>query len=158
MPSLETRVIGILAGGGSLPREVAERVIAHGGAVHIVAITGEVDDSLRGLPVTRVGWGQIGGMLAALRGAGCTTLVIVGGPSGPDGPRELRSLHALAQQLGVAHRVRFVAPQPHRVLADFYRAADVCIVPSRTESFGLVALEAAACGTPVVACGAPAGG
>ncbi len=84
MPSLETRVIGILAGGGSLPREVAERVIAHGGAVHIVAITGEVDDSLRGLPVTRVGWGQIGGMLAALRGAGCTTLVIVGAVRRPD--------------------------------------------------------------------------
>ena len=42
-------------------------------------------------------------------------------------------------------------PQPHDRLADFYRAADVCLVPSRTESFGLVALEAAACGTPVVA-------
>ena len=42
-------------------------------------------------------------------------------------------------------------PQPHERLATFYRAADVCLVPSRTESFGLVALEAAACGTPVVA-------
>jgi D-inositol-3-phosphate glycosyltransferase len=47
--------------------------------------------------------------------------------------------------------VRWVPPQPHHRLAHFYRAADVCIVPSRTESFGLVALEAAACGTPVVA-------
>jgi D-inositol-3-phosphate glycosyltransferase len=47
--------------------------------------------------------------------------------------------------------VQFVAPRPHGQLADFYRAADVCVVPSRTESFGLVALEAAACGTPVVA-------
>ncbi len=47
--------------------------------------------------------------------------------------------------------MRFVPPQPHTRLADFYRAADVCIVPSRAESFGLVALEAAACGTPVVA-------
>jgi D-inositol-3-phosphate glycosyltransferase len=78
-------------------------------------------------------------------------LVIVGGPSGPDGEAELRRLHELVDDLGVATRVRFVAPQPHDVLADYYQAADVCIVPSRTESFGLVALEAAACGTPVVA-------
>jgi D-inositol-3-phosphate glycosyltransferase len=54
-------------------------------------------------------------------------------------------------ELGLEHRVRFVAPQPHDRLVEYYRAADVCVVPSRTESFGLVALEAAACGTPVVA-------
>jgi D-inositol-3-phosphate glycosyltransferase len=47
--------------------------------------------------------------------------------------------------------VRFIPPQPHEKLATYYQAADVCIVPSRSESFGLVALEAAACGTPVVA-------
>jgi D-inositol-3-phosphate glycosyltransferase len=78
-------------------------------------------------------------------------LVVVGGPSGADGPGELQRLHLLAADLGVAERVRWVAPQPHAALADWYRAANVCIVPSRTESFGLVALEAAACGTPVVA-------
>lgn len=79
------------------------------------------------------------------------TLMVVGGPSGPDGDDELARVHALARDLGVAANVRFVPPQPHNRLADFYRAADVCIVPSRAESFGLVALEAAACGTPVVA-------
>jgi D-inositol-3-phosphate glycosyltransferase len=79
------------------------------------------------------------------------TLVIVGGPSGPDGEAEARSLRSLVAQLGLEHRVRFVDPQPHEHLADYYRAADVCVVPSHTESFGLVALEAAACGTPVVA-------
>ena len=47
--------------------------------------------------------------------------------------------------------MQFVAPQIHESLAAYYRAADVVLVPSRTESFGLVALEAAACGTPVVA-------
>jgi D-inositol-3-phosphate glycosyltransferase len=47
--------------------------------------------------------------------------------------------------------VRFAAPQPHHLLSTYYRAADVVLVPSRSESFGLVALEAAACGTPVVA-------
>ena len=44
-----------------------------------------------------------------------------------------------------------IEPQPHELLSSYYRAADVCLVPSRSESFGLVALEAAACGTPVVA-------
>ena len=44
-----------------------------------------------------------------------------------------------------------MAPQPHIALPAWYRAADVCLVPSRSESFGLVALEAAACATPVVA-------
>jgi len=88
--------------------------------------------------------------LAALRDPSAE-LVIVGGPSGPDGAREAASLHALVEELGVAHRVRFVAPQPHDELVSWYRAADVCVVPSRTESFGLVALEAAASGTPVVA-------
>lgn len=80
-----------------------------------------------------------------------TTLVIVGGPSGLDGDDELRRVHELAETLGVAGQIRWVPPQRHDRLADFYRAADVCIVPSRSESFGLVALEAAACGTPVVA-------
>ncbi|MET0628126.1 MAG: glycosyltransferase [Acidimicrobiia bacterium] len=80
-----------------------------------------------------------------------TVLLIVGGPSGPDGERELARLHALVDELGVAARVRFVPPQPHEKLATYYQAADVCVVPSRSESFGLVALEAAACGTPVVA-------
>jgi D-inositol-3-phosphate glycosyltransferase len=47
--------------------------------------------------------------------------------------------------------VVFVAPRPHELLSTYYRAADVCLVPSRSESFGLVALESAACGTPVVA-------
>jgi D-inositol-3-phosphate glycosyltransferase len=58
---------------------------------------------------------------------------------------------AVARDLGVAERVRLVPPQPHEVISTYYRAADVCLVPSRSESFGLVALEAAACGTPVVA-------
>jgi D-inositol-3-phosphate glycosyltransferase len=80
-------------------------------------------------------------------------LLVVGGPSGAAGAAELEELHRLARSLGVLDQVRFVPPQPHERLAMFYRAVDVCLVPSRTESFGLVALEAAACGTPVVAAG-----
>ncbi|WP_334142757.1 glycosyltransferase [Rhabdothermincola sp.] len=78
-------------------------------------------------------------------------LVVVGGPSGIDGEAELRRARALVSELGLHDRVRFVPPQPHHLLSTYYRSADVCVVPSRSESFGLVALEAAACGTPVVA-------
>jgi len=78
-------------------------------------------------------------------------LTVVGGPSGPEGDAELDRVHKLVADLGLADRVRFVPPQRHELLSTFYRAADVCVVPSRSESFGLVALEAAACGTPVVA-------
>ena len=79
------------------------------------------------------------------------TLLLVGGPSGVEGDAELARLHHLVADLGLSGRVKFVPPQPHGRLALYYRAADVCLVPSRSESFGLVALEAAACGTPVVA-------
>lgn len=78
-------------------------------------------------------------------------LVIVGGDS-PRGSRgERMRLRLAARRLGVADRLQFLEPVPHRELPDLYRAADVVVVPSASESFGLVALEAAACGTPVVA-------
>ena len=78
-------------------------------------------------------------------------LLVVGGPSGPDGELEQARLHELTAKLGLTGRVRFFPPQTHSELARYYRAVDVCLVPSHSESFGLVALEAAACGTPVVA-------
>jgi D-inositol-3-phosphate glycosyltransferase len=88
--------------------------------------------------------------LAALRDPS-SLLLVVGGASGTEGDHEMSRVTALAETLGVADRVRFVQPQPHHLLATYYRAADVVLVPSRSESFGLVALEASACGTPVVA-------
>jgi len=89
-------------------------------------------------------------MLAELRDDR-TRLVVVGGPSGPDGQAELEKVRALVDELGLHERVQLVEPQPHHLLSTYYRAADVVVVPSRSESFGLVALEAAACGIPVVA-------
>ena len=79
-------------------------------------------------------------------------LVIVGGTSGSgDGRTDPARLRALAQQLGIGDSVAVLAPRPPSELAALYRAADAVLVPSRSESFGLVALEAQACGTPVVA-------
>jgi D-inositol-3-phosphate glycosyltransferase len=79
------------------------------------------------------------------------TLVVVGGASGLEGSAEVERIDKLVAELGLTDRVRIVDPVPHHLLSTYYRAADVCLVPSRSESFGLVALEAAACGTPVVA-------
>ncbi|MGH3749269.1 MAG: D-inositol-3-phosphate glycosyltransferase [Micromonosporaceae bacterium] len=78
------------------------------------------------------------------------TAVICGGPSGAGMARPTH-LQELATNLGVAESVRFVPPQSSERLAQLYRAADLLLVPSHNESFGLVALEAQACGTPVVA-------
>ena len=78
-------------------------------------------------------------------------LMIVGGASGSAGDGEVERAHQLVDELGLHDQVVFVPPQPHHILSTYYRAADVVIVPSRSESFGLVALEAAACGVPVVA-------
>jgi D-inositol-3-phosphate glycosyltransferase len=82
---------------------------------------------------------------------GDARLAIVGGPSGPRGQAQLAAIRSLVSSEGLSGSVTFWPPQPHERLSTFYRAADVCVVPSRAESFGLVALEAAACGTPVVA-------
>ncbi|MEZ5342880.1 MAG: glycosyltransferase [Acidimicrobiales bacterium] len=78
-------------------------------------------------------------------------LWIVGGASGAGGKAEVERVEKLIADLGLVDRVEFIPPQPHHLLSTYYRAADICLVPSRSESFGLVALEAAACGTPVVA-------
>jgi len=77
-------------------------------------------------------------------------VLVVGGPSGSGLERPHR-LAELAAALGIADIVRFLPPQPRERLATVYRAADLVAVPSHNESFGLVALEAQACGTPVVA-------
>jgi D-inositol-3-phosphate glycosyltransferase len=79
-------------------------------------------------------------------------LAVVGGSTGLEADRdEVTRLMRLAAEIGVADRVMFFPPQPHDRLADFYAAAEAVLMPSRSESFGLVALEAQACGTPVIA-------
>jgi D-inositol-3-phosphate glycosyltransferase len=77
-------------------------------------------------------------------------VLIAGGPSG-SGLSAPDVLVRLADELGMADRVTFLPPQSREQLVEVYRAADLVAVPSYSESFGLVAVEAQACGTPVVA-------
>jgi D-inositol-3-phosphate glycosyltransferase len=77
-------------------------------------------------------------------------VAVCGGPSG-SGLGRPTALMDLAAELGLGDTVRFLAPRSRDGLVDLYRAADLVAVPSHNESFGLVAIEAQACGTPVVA-------
>ena len=78
----------------------------------------------------------------------CFVLIIGGDSAAQDG--EMAHLRLLASELGISDRVNFLGAVDHEKLPLFYSAADVCVVPSFYESFGLVALEAMACGVPVV--------
>jgi D-inositol-3-phosphate glycosyltransferase len=78
-------------------------------------------------------------------------IVITGGPADDEDRTAHEWLHRLALSQGVAERISVVPAQTQEVLARYYAAANVVLVPSRSESFGLVALEAQACSRPVVA-------
>lgn len=109
----------------------------------IVVFAGRLQP-LKGTDILLRAWPEV-----AVRFAAPPLLAIVGGPSGrPSASDELR---ALAWQEGVSDQVLFHPPVPQAALSDWYRAADLVAVPSHYESFGLVALEAQAAGTPVVA-------
>jgi D-inositol-3-phosphate glycosyltransferase len=97
-------------------------------------------------------------MLAAEPAGGAAPVLLVIGGDSQNGATESQvsggeraRLEALARQLGVGQRVRFLGPVDQPTLAGYLSLASVCVVPSYSESFGLVALEAASCGTPVVA-------
>jgi len=130
MPAIAPRVVGILAGGGRLPREIAERIAARGEGVHIVAISGEADTDFAPFPTTVVGWAQIGAMVRALRNAGCSELVIVGSVRRPDLaalrpdlgfwrnlPAILRIIAAGGDDSVLTRVVRFFEGQGFRVVA-----------------------------------------
>jgi D-inositol-3-phosphate glycosyltransferase len=82
--------------------------------------------------------------------SGRLQVIVLGAPSG-SGLAHPQHLMRLRDELGLRDVVQFQPPAARDVVADYYRAADLTVVPSHNESFGLVALESQACGTPVVA-------
>ncbi|HSG79321.1 MAG TPA: glycosyltransferase [Acidimicrobiia bacterium] len=110
----------------------------------IILFAGRIQP-LKALDVSLAAFEMLAHDLPSLR------LVVVGGPSGPQGDAEITRTQALARHMGVGDRLEIRGPLPHDDLSDAYRAANVLHVPSRSESFGLVAVEAQACGLPVVA-------
>jgi D-inositol-3-phosphate glycosyltransferase len=177
----EERVVGsadaLIASTRSEERVLVDRYGAAPGAVHVVQPGVDLDvftpEGDRGAARRALGGGRIllfAGRLQPLKAPDLavralralddllpadelpTRLVVVGGASGNGaGTVDPPALQRLAADLGVADRVAVLAPRPQRELAALYRAADAVIVPSHSESFGLVALEAQATGTPVVA-------
>jgi DUF1009 family protein len=97
------RFIAILAGGGSLPAEIAASLAARGQAFHIIALDGEADEPFTGMPVTRVGWGGIGAMLKTLRKTKATDLLFAGRVRRPD-------LRKLRPDLGFINAVGEIWP------------------------------------------------
>ncbi|MDQ2725540.1 MAG: glycosyltransferase [Actinomycetota bacterium] len=132
-------------------RTQARRAVGLSGKGPVVLFVGRIQP-LKGLTVAVR---ALAAIVEGETGAGSWTrqarLVVVGGPSGPDGEAELLAARSLIECHRLGDRVIMVPPQPHEILSTYYRAADICVVPSRSESFGLVALEAGACGIPVVA-------
>lgn len=132
------------------------------GVDHDVFSPGDAAEARRCLGIDLHGrWIAVVGRIQALKGIEVAVralghldddvrLLVIGGPSGPDGEAELARLHAIAGEV-VPGRVLFRPPVAHDEVVCAYRAADVVVVPSRSESFGLVAAEAQASGTPVVA-------
>jgi D-inositol-3-phosphate glycosyltransferase len=76
-------------------------------------------------------------------------LLVLGADGGEVG--EERRLREIAGELGLKQEVEFLGPASHSMLRSYYSIADACLLPSYTESFGLVGLEAMACGTPLIA-------
>ncbi|MFN8423560.1 MAG: glycosyltransferase [Anaerolineae bacterium] len=127
---------------GHLHRDPCERIILFVGRM----------DPIKGLDTLIRAMGIVVGRDPTLKENAC--LCVVGGDASEDLRRtdaELGRLNELADSLGLGHLVRFVGSQSQDALRYYYNAAEVVVVPSRYESFGMVALEAMACGTPVIA-------
>jgi D-inositol-3-phosphate glycosyltransferase len=119
----------------------ARRQLSLGNGDRILLFVGRIEP-LKGVDILL-------GAAAQIESASDCFVVVVGGDSTER--KEVAHLQKLAVELGIAERVMFMGAVDHERLPLFYSAADVCVVPSFYESFGLVALEAMACGTPVVA-------
>ena len=122
-----------------MPRARARKTLGLPKEERLVLYAGRIEP-LKGIDIL---------LRAAAETEGRFRLLVVGGDAKDD--RRKEELRALAAELGIAERVTFRDAVSHDELPLYYNAADVCVVPSYYESFGLVALEAMACGLPVIA-------
>jgi D-inositol-3-phosphate glycosyltransferase len=141
--------IEVIPGGTDLerfaprPRAEARQALGLDEASKVILFVGRIQ-RLKGLEVLLRAFARLGDLDAQL--------VIVGGQRGiGQESREIGRVQHLAAKLGVADRTRFVGAVAHEQLPLYYSATDVTVMPSSYESFGLVAVESLACGTPVVA-------
>ena len=116
-----------------------ERVILYVGRIEPLK---GIDILLRAIPMLEYGQDPASSTGKALR------VMVVGGNPGNDA--ELDRLKSLTAELGISDYVTFTGSVPQNTLPTYYSAADVFVLPSHSESFGLAPLEAMACGTPVV--------
>jgi D-inositol-3-phosphate glycosyltransferase len=122
-------------------KDEARRRLRLGDSERIILFVGRIEP-LKGIDV-------LIGAAAQLHEDENFRVLIVGGDARAEA--EVAQLTALAERLGVGHHISFVGAVEHDELPLYYNAADVCVVPSYYESFGMVAIESMACGTPVVA-------
>lgn len=141
--------IAVIPGGVDLqqfsprPRLAAREALGLDPTARIVLFVGRIQ-RLKGLEVLLRAFERLSDLDARL--------IIVGGQPGTSHEtREIARLQHLAARLGIAERTHFVGAVDHAQLPLYYSAADVSVMPSSYESFGLVAVESLACGTPVVA-------
>jgi D-inositol-3-phosphate glycosyltransferase len=124
-------------------RRGARRALGVGADEQVVAFVGRIQP-LKAPDILLRAAARLTGRFTRLR------VLVAGGPSGT-GLQKPDGLVRLAAELGIGSRVTFLPPQSREDLVTVFRAADLVAVPSYSESFGLVAVEAQACGTPVVA-------
>jgi D-inositol-3-phosphate glycosyltransferase len=124
-----------------MPKALARRRLGLRDAERIILFVGRIEP-LKGIDV-------LISAAAQLHEDENFAVLIVGGDARAES--QIAELRGLASRLGVDHHISFVGAVAHDKLPLYYNAADVCVVPSYYESFGLVAVESMACGTPVVA-------
>ncbi|HEY3879178.1 MAG TPA: D-inositol-3-phosphate glycosyltransferase [Trebonia sp.] len=140
--------LGVFQPGGPLGAQEARQRLGIARDAVVLLFVGRVQP-LKGPDVLLKAAARLLELEPGLRGN--LLVVIVGGPSGRQERADPDRMRELAAQLGISDAVRFEPPCPQDELAQWYRAATLMLAPSHSESFGLVALEAQACGTPVVA-------
>ena len=141
--------ISVIPGGVDLehfaprPRAEARAALGLGATEKVLLFVGRIQ-RLKGLEILLRAFARLNDLDARV-------LIVGGQPGTSHESREITRLHHLAARLGIAERTTFVGAVAHERLPLFYSAADATVMPSSYESFGLVAVESLACGTPVVA-------